>query len=319
MAEKNNDQKPEAKAAQKEQGAQKQAAKTPKDKLSMLKEEVAEGAKSIQIDVPLKEKLPPIPTAPKPAKAQPISQAPKKPAAGQKLAGEAKAAVEKKQEAAGEAKEKGSEEEMILHDIVKEAEQEALKPGAIVHRRYLIGGKGGPTPAGVKVKKPGEEPEFTAMMQEVYGQVKKEAPAKPVRPVAKRPEKKEEKKPEEAVEEKKVTLEDILGTPKNEEGAGGEGGGAPAPLFAELEAITGKPAAPKPAEKPPAAEAKPAAKAAAAQNVCPTCSTKDAKVIFCPYCGAGFCTNCSPSVRPTPDAFYYVCPKCSEEVTVKRK
>ena len=78
MAEKNNDQKPEAKAAQKEQGAQKQAAKTPKDKLSMLKEEVVEGAKSIQIDVPLKEKLPPIQAAPRPAKAQPIAPAPKK-------------------------------------------------------------------------------------------------------------------------------------------------------------------------------------------------------------------------------------------------
>ena len=318
MAEKNNDQKLEVKAARKEQGAQKQAPKTPKDKLSMLKEEVVEGAKSIQIDVPLKEKRPPIQAAPKPAKAQPIAPAPKKTAEAKQEAKAEEKPAEKKAGAAAEAKEKGSEEEMILKDIVKEAEQEALRPGAIVHRRYLIGGKGGPTPSGVRVKKPGEEPEFAEMVQEVYGQVKKEAPAMPARPAARRPEKRGGKKPEEAVEEKKVTLEDILGTPKKEEGAGGEGGGAPAPLFAELEAITGKPAAPAPAEKPPAGEAKPAAKAGA-PNVCPTCSTKDAKVIFCPYCGTGFCTNCSPSVRPTPDAFYYVCPKCGEEVTVKRK
>ncbi len=53
---------------------------------------------------------------------------------------------------------------------------------------------------------------------------------------------------------------------------------------------------------------------------CPTCHAKSSKIIFCPYCSTGMCTNCSPSIKPiAPGQFIYVCPKCGEEVSVKKK
>ena len=53
---------------------------------------------------------------------------------------------------------------------------------------------------------------------------------------------------------------------------------------------------------------------------CPTCHSSNSKIIFCPYCGAGMCANCSPSIKPLGDGnFVYTCPKCGEEVNVKRK
>ncbi len=53
---------------------------------------------------------------------------------------------------------------------------------------------------------------------------------------------------------------------------------------------------------------------------CPTCHAKSSKIIFCPYCSTGMCANCSPSIKPlAPGQFVYVCPKCGEEVSVKKK
>ena len=52
---------------------------------------------------------------------------------------------------------------------------------------------------------------------------------------------------------------------------------------------------------------------------CPTCHAKNARIIFCPYCGKGLCANCSPKVKPSADKFVYTCPNCQEEVEVKRK
>ena len=53
---------------------------------------------------------------------------------------------------------------------------------------------------------------------------------------------------------------------------------------------------------------------------CPTCKSKSSKIIFCPYCGTGMCANCSPSIKPIgPGQFIYTCPKCKEEVNVKKK
>lgn len=74
----------------------------------------------------------------------------------------------------------------------------------------------------------------------------------------------------------------------------------------------------------PAAAAKPAdsefVKVKAEKGMgCPSCGAKNTRVVFCPYCGTGFCANCTPSLVPGPDAFTYVCPKCSEQVTVKKK
>lgn len=53
--------------------------------------------------------------------------------------------------------------------------------------------------------------------------------------------------------------------------------------------------------------------------VCPTCKQKNSRIVFCPYCGAGMCANCSPKVTPNPDGFTYTCPKCQEDIPVKKK
>lgn len=51
---------------------------------------------------------------------------------------------------------------------------------------------------------------------------------------------------------------------------------------------------------------------------CPTCRTKNIRVAFCPYCGTGMCANCSPKVNATGDELKYECPKCGEEISVKK-
>ena len=52
---------------------------------------------------------------------------------------------------------------------------------------------------------------------------------------------------------------------------------------------------------------------------CPNCHQNNSRIVFCPYCGSGMCANCSPSVRMEPDGFAYICPKCGEEVHIKKK
>ena len=53
--------------------------------------------------------------------------------------------------------------------------------------------------------------------------------------------------------------------------------------------------------------------------ICPTCHQKNSRIVFCPYCGTGMCANCSPKVTPGPDGFTYTCPKCQEDIPVKKK
>jgi len=52
---------------------------------------------------------------------------------------------------------------------------------------------------------------------------------------------------------------------------------------------------------------------------CPTCHQKNSRIVFCPYCGSGMCTNCSPNVQVDMAGFVYACPKCGEEVHIKKK
>jgi|GEM_PF-1633248 len=52
---------------------------------------------------------------------------------------------------------------------------------------------------------------------------------------------------------------------------------------------------------------------------CPTCHQKNSRIVFCPYCGSGMCTNCSPNVQVDAGGFVYACPKCGEEVHIKKK
>ena len=50
---------------------------------------------------------------------------------------------------------------------------------------------------------------------------------------------------------------------------------------------------------------------------CPTCGAKNVKIIYCPYCGKGFCSNCSLKVQRKGDLIIYQCPNCKKEVIVK--
>ncbi len=52
---------------------------------------------------------------------------------------------------------------------------------------------------------------------------------------------------------------------------------------------------------------------------CPTCGAKNAKIIYCPYCGKGFCSNCSLKVQRKGDLVIYQCPNCKKEVIVKEE
>ncbi|MEW5955007.1 MAG: hypothetical protein AB1626_00530 [Candidatus Micrarchaeota archaeon] len=288
--------------------------------------------------------------APKPRPAKPLPEA-KKPPAAKPPAPLPTAPVTPPALAKAELKKaKAKEAELILRDIVGAAEKEAAAAEAApggqappVHRRYLLKRRERPA-AAPSPEQAREKEELAAMAAELYPAFKPvEAPAakpaekpvvakpeKPGRPV---PEKKEvarkpEKKPgEAAAPAKALTLEEIIGgaptpgapaapaeAPLFPEAAPPAGG---VPLFAELGAITGAPAPKaeeKPAEKP---VEKPAEAKAAAE--CPTCHSKNVKVVFCPYCGAGMCFNCSPLVRPEADAMVYACPKCGEEVTVRKK
>ena len=245
-------------------------------------------------------------------------------------------------------KAKETEADLILRDITVNVEKEVAaaataSPGQAtpVHRRYLLKRQEAAGKQAVPAKST-ENTELALMASELYPSVKpeekpKEAPA----PVAKHKpltlvERREAAKT--AIEAKKaaqtkpatgtapqagkqaLTLEEILGKP----GASQEnqlfGGPAPAaqaegnPLFAQLGDInTGT--APKQVEQP-AVQQKP--KEAVASE-CPTCHSKNIKIVFCPYCGAGMCFNCSPLVKPEPEAMIYTCPKCGEEVTVRKK
>ncbi|MBI5036599.1 hypothetical protein HZC09_04620 [Candidatus Micrarchaeota archaeon] len=56
-----------------------------------------------------------------------------------------------------------------------------------------------------------------------------------------------------------------------------------------------------------------------APSICPNCKAKNSRIVFCPYCGGAMCANCSPSITPSAEGFTYQCPKCGEEILVKKK
>jgi len=127
-----------------------------------------------------------------------------------------------------------------------------------------------------------------------------------------------------AVEEKPLSLADLLGSEKPVEAPATPA--ASTGLFAELEALAGGVEKKEEEKKEKTGgerkerESEMAFVKMQAPGVgCPTCGSKNARIIFCPYCGTGFCANCATSIKTTPEAFVYTCPKCGEEITVKRK
>lgn len=51
---------------------------------------------------------------------------------------------------------------------------------------------------------------------------------------------------------------------------------------------------------------------------CPKCHNKNTTIIYCPYCGKGFCSNCADNVKTENNLIFYVCPHCKKEVIVKK-
>lgn len=92
-----------------------------------------------------------------------------------------------------------------------------------------------------------------------------------------------------------VSMADLFGEPKRTKPSA-----SPKSVFEQLD----KQVTAVPIEQPP---------------VCPTCKRKTSRIVFCPYCSAGMCANCSPKVTPAPDGFIYACPKCQEDIPVKKK
>lgn len=50
---------------------------------------------------------------------------------------------------------------------------------------------------------------------------------------------------------------------------------------------------------------------------CPKCHASNTSIVYCPYCGKGFCSNCSDKVQRKGDLIFYGCPSCKKDVIVK--
>ncbi len=211
------------------------------------------------------------------------------------------------------------------------AAKQTAPPSGERHRLYLHAKEAAEKQKTGGVSDQKEREEVSAFVKDVYAQLKAEQKPEGLREkVGVRQPKKElrerarEAREAKAAEEKPLSLADLLGTEKPTEAPTPAGAGAPASgLFAELEALAGG----KKEEKKEEAKAGKKDKETELVFVkmqapgvgCPTCHTKNTKIIFCPYCGTGLCANCATSIKTTPEAFIYTCPKCGEEITVKRK
>jgi hypothetical protein len=50
---------------------------------------------------------------------------------------------------------------------------------------------------------------------------------------------------------------------------------------------------------------------------CPKCGSAKSTVVYCPYCGKGFCSNCSDKIERKGELIFYGCPSCKKDVIVK--
>jgi hypothetical protein len=51
--------------------------------------------------------------------------------------------------------------------------------------------------------------------------------------------------------------------------------------------------------------------------VCPKCGSKKSTIVYCPYCGKGFCSNCSDKIERKGNLVFYMCSSCKKDVIVK--
>jgi ribosomal protein S27E len=225
------------------------------------------------------------------------------------------------------ARAKEVEAELAAREIFEEAREETraqvsesqFESGKPVHRLYLLK----PEERRVNVIAPkslSERDEFGALVQDVYSQLKSEAPAPtpggtPARTSLEARRAARVQARAQPVAQPQLSLSEVLGGGAPSVPEAQVPVSKPSPLFAELEKISA------PAEKKEEKKEVGAFMKIEADKTmgCPMCHSHLSRIVFCPYCGAGFCANCSPSVSPREDSFIYVCPKCKEEVTVRKK
>jgi len=51
---------------------------------------------------------------------------------------------------------------------------------------------------------------------------------------------------------------------------------------------------------------------------CNNCDAIQSKIVYCPYCGKQFCSDCSPSIDKKGDNVIYYCPKCGKKVILEK-
>ncbi|MBI5224753.1 zinc ribbon domain-containing protein [Candidatus Micrarchaeota archaeon] len=198
-------------------------------------------------------------------------------------------------------------------DAPKAPLSEAEK-GIIVHRRYLLkGGEGSGLNRGVSVLATNEVAQsdnFDSLVNDVYSQLKTSEGSGSLRSNLSVAPPKETLLKSVGKQEDKMTFNDILGDkPKDEQ--------RQSSVMSQLEDLNAKqPATQKMDSKAEISFVKIEAEKGMG---CPTCHSKNSKIIFCPYCGTGMCANCSPSIKINEGAFVYTCPKCKEDVDVRKK
>ncbi|MEM3412243.1 MAG: hypothetical protein QW735_00895 [archaeon] len=52
---------------------------------------------------------------------------------------------------------------------------------------------------------------------------------------------------------------------------------------------------------------------------CPNCHAITSTIIYCPYCGKPFCSNCALTVKTRGNLIFYSCPHCKKEVIMKKE
>ncbi|HLC47836.1 MAG TPA: zinc ribbon domain-containing protein [Candidatus Norongarragalinales archaeon] len=204
-----------------------------------------------------------------------------------------------------------------------------LPPGAMVHRRYLVrSGESGQT-QGVSVvgnaaAMQGES--FDSMVSDVYTQLKSTKTEGIAKNLKVTPPKGSSSK---QAPKSEITFEDLLGDkPQEKKEDAGSGGSSVMSQLAGLSQQGTQLAAATPSLGSAASESAPIIPKSSIDFVkiqaekgmgCPTCSSKNTKIIFCPYCGTGMCANCSPSIKIKEGGFVYTCPKCKEDVDIRKK
>ncbi len=163
-----------------------------------------------------------------------------------------------------------------------------------------------------KKKKDGGDDDFNFLVKDVYSELKQK-PEKKGLSAGVPPEQPSQKGGSASSE---VTMSDLFGTPSQSPAQAPKAEPGGNDLFSELSSISGG-----------GGDEKKKGEKAGSEFVdvkredgmaCPNCGAKNTKVVYCPYCGLGFCANCATSLVPGKDAFIYTCPKCGEDVKVKK-